>query len=64
VTADYEADEYGYSMAVQVENWCQVKERLMYDTLQYLLSYYHKYLFRWYWLLSLMQSTILLLILM
>jgi len=45
VTAGYEADEYSYSMAIQVENWCQVKERLMYDTLQYLLIHYYKYLF-------------------
>ena len=30
VAADYETDEHSHSMAIQVENWCQVKERLLY----------------------------------
>ena len=34
MNADYEADEYGYSVAVQVENWRQVKERLVVDMFQ------------------------------
>jgi len=29
VNADHEADEYSYSLAIQVENWCQVKKRFV-----------------------------------